>query len=225
MSKKIFSLIKGGKVHLAPKTKILPASAFSVAVEAEEVLKRALEDAERYKIEVAKEIEQIKQQAEKEGYEVGFAKWTEQIRKLEEEVAKVRLDVEKSVIPIALKAAKKIVGRELELSEGAIVDIVSSNLKAVAQHKKVTVYVNKKDLDVVEANRPRLREIFESLEVLSLRERSDIGPGGCVIETEGGIINAKLENRWRIMESAFETLLKQTPSKVPSKPEPPAQKG
>jgi type III secretion protein L len=106
------------------------------------------------------------------------------------------------------KAAKKIVGRELELSEDAIVDIVSSSLKAVAQHHKITIYVNKKELAILEANRPRLKNIFESLESLSLRERNDIAPGGCVIETEGGIINAQLDNQWRILEKAFDNLLK-----------------
>jgi type III secretion protein L len=44
--------------------------------------------------------------------------------------------------------------------------------------------------------------------VLSLRDRSDIQPGGCIIETEGGIINAQLENQWRVLENALGILLK-----------------
>ena len=28
-------------------------------------------------------------------------------------------------------------------------------------------------------------------------------PGGCLIETEAGIINAQLENQWRSLEAAF----------------------
>src|SRR5262249_15045025 len=126
-----------------------------------------------------------------------------------------RHELEKTLIPVALKAAKKIVGREIELSEDTIVDIVSNLLKSVSQHKKITIYVNKKDLDSLEAARPRLKKIFESLEVLSLRERQDITPGGCVIETEAGIINAQLENQWRSLEAAFEKLMK---SKEFSKP-------
>ena len=208
MKKKIFSLIHGDKVHLGPNTKIIPAESFSTVLEATELLEQVRQDATRYKIEVAQEIEALKEQAELQGFEAGFAKWMEQIAKLENEIIQSSQHLEKLVIPIALKTAKKIVGKEIELSESAIVDIISENLKAVSQHKKITIYVNKKDLDIVESNRPRLKTIFESLEVLSLRERADVTPGGCVIETEGGIINAKLENRWRIMESAFETLLK-----------------
>lgn len=207
-SKKFFTLIHGDQVHIAPKTKILPSEEFSTVLDAHEVLLEVQEDAEKYKKEVVSEIEVLKEQAQREGFEQGFKQWAEYVARLEIEIAKVRKDTEKLIMPVALKAAKKIVGREIELSETVIVDIVASNLKAVSQHKKITIYVNKKDLEVLEANKNRLKQLFETLEVLVVRERSDILPGGCVIETEGGIINAQLENQWSILENAFTSLLK-----------------
>ena len=51
---------------------------------------------------------------------------------------------------------------------------------------------------------------LKSLESFVIRERAGIQPGGCVIETEGGIINARLENQWRTLEKAFDTLSKTT---------------
>lgn len=208
MSNKFFSFIHGDSIHIAPKTKRIPANEISVLQTACEVLENVKRDAEQYKIEVVAESETVKEQAQREGFEEGFQKWVEKIAQLEEEIQKVRKDMEKQVIPVALKAAKKIVNREIELSENVIIDIVSGNLKAVAQHKKVTIYVNKKDFSILEANRTHLRQLFENLEVLSIRERADITPGGCVIETEGGIINAQLDNRWRVLEAAFENLMK-----------------
>lgn len=208
MSKKFFTLIHGGTVRLAPETKVIPKEAISTVLEAQDILKQVKKDAETYRLEVAKECEELKEKAQREGFEIGFKKWTDYIAKLEEEVLRVRGELEKFLVPVALKAAKKIVGREMELSEDTIVDIVSNSLKAVSQHKKITIYVNKKNLEGLERNRTRLKELFEDLEVLSLRERADIEPGGCVIETEGGIINAQLENQWRILENALEILLK-----------------
>jgi type III secretion protein L len=207
-SKKFFTLIHGDAVHIAPQAKVIPADSFSVLIDAEGVLSNVKKDAEKYKIEVASEVEAWKEQAKKEGYEEGFKEWAEHIANLEAEIIKVRKDLEKSVVPVALKAAKKILGREIELSETAIVDIVSSSLKSVAQHKKITIYVSKKDFDVIETNRPKLKQIFESLESLSIRERSDVAPGGCIIETEGGIINAQLENQWKVLTRALEAIMK-----------------
>lgn len=207
-NKKFFTLIRGDTIHPSPKVKVLPAQAYSVLLTAHEVLQKVKLDAEDYKIEVVRETEQLKTQAQKEGFEEGFKSWAEAIASLEAEIGKVRSDVEKMLASVALKAAMKIVGREIELSDDTIVDIVSASLKAVAQHKKITIYANKKDLAILDTNRSRLKNLFESLESLSLRERADIDTGGCIIETEGGIINAQLENKWRVLEQAFETLLK-----------------
>lgn len=205
---KFFTLIHGESVHVAPKTKVIPAEAFSTSLDAIEVLDKVKKDAEQYRLEVTAECEKLKEQAQREGFEEGYKKWMDSVARLEEEISKVRSDMEKMLVPVALKASKKIVGREIEQSPTAIVDIVSSTLKAVSQHKQITIYVNKKDLDALEANRNRIKQLFETLEVLSIRERADIAPGGCIIETEAGIINAQLDNQWRILENAFEKLLK-----------------
>lgn len=206
--KKCFSLISGEEVQLGPKSKVIPAEAFSSLLTAEEVLIKVKEDAENYRLSVLKECEKLKEAAQLEGFNQGFREWQESIASLEEEVIRVRTDLEKLLVPVALKAAQKIVGNQIALSEDTIVDIVSNALKQVAQHKRVTIYVNPKDLEKLESNRNRLRQIFESLEVLSLRPRGDISQGGCVIETEGGIINAQIENQWRALEHAFEKIMK-----------------
>ncbi len=217
MSKKLFSLIYGEKNKVTANQRIIPADSIAQLMDAQEVLKKVQSDAEQYKLDIAKECEKLKVQAQTEGFSEGYEKWAVHIAKLEEEIQKVRQDIEKVLIPVALKAAKKILGREIELSEDAIVDIVSNALKAVSQHKKITIYVNKKDLEPLERNRSKLRDLFESLEVLSIRERNDIARGGCIIETEGGIINAEIDNQWAALEKAFANLMKQQKTESKSK--------
>lgn len=205
-SKKYFTLISGATVHQAPKAKIVPAEDLSSMMTAEEVLKTIISEAEEYRKKVIAECEQIKEQAQKEGFAEGFNQWTGQLAKLEEEIGKVQGEMQKLVMPISLKAAKKIVSSELALQPAAILDIVSNALKSVAQHKRIVIYVNKSDLEILESNKSKIKQLFESLESLSIREREDVEQGGCIIETEGGIINARLKDRWRNLESAFEAL-------------------
>ena len=214
MSKNFFTLIFGDRVRAAPKKKIIPAENLSTLISAAEVLDRIKEDAEKYRLQVAQESEALKEHGFKEGYEDGYKQWAEHFVEFEKKLEALHKEMQQAIIPIALKAAKKIVGREIELSENAIVDIVASNLKTVSQHKKITVFVNKKDLDVLEKNKQRLRDLFEHLESLSIRSREDIAPGGCVIETEIGIINAQMDHRWQVLEKAFESLLKTAPEKL-----------
>lgn len=206
MSRDLFTLFYGDRVQIAPKKKIVSAEDFSKALSSKEMIEHVQMEAKKYRIEVIEECEQLKEQAQKEGFALGYKEWANQLASLEAEILKVRKELSHILAPVALKAAKKIVGRELKISEETVVDIVSNVLKSVAQHKKITIYANPKDLVVLESHRPRLKEIFESLESLSLRPRDDIEVGGCIIETEGGIINAKMENQWKVLERAFEAM-------------------
>jgi len=206
--------MNGNKIVEAPNSKVVPATEFSTLVSAEDVLKAIKADAETYRLQVVKEAEEVKEVAFKEGYESGFKMWAEKLVELENEIDKVHAELQKLIIPVALKAAKKIVGKEIELNDEIIADIVIANLKAVSQHKKITIYVNKRELDALEKNKNRLKEVFENLESLSIRERGDVAAGGCIIETEVGIINAQMDHRWNILEKAFENLIKTNPSAI-----------
>lgn len=204
MENKYFTLIYGDQIRTAPQKKIIPAEDLSIMQDASEVMERIQEDARNYRLQVAKEAEELKENAFKEGYADGYAQWVEQLLGFEKQIGSMQEDFKKIVIPIALMAAKKIVGREIELSEDVIVDIVLSNLKSVKQHKKIIIYVNDKDLKTLEKSKPKLQELFESLESLSIRSRSDIEKGDCIIETEIGIVDAKMKHRWLVIEKAFE---------------------
>jgi len=208
LSKKIFSLIHGENIHVTPQVKKIQAEDLSLLLSAEELLKKTKEDAERYVKEVTEEAEKIKEKAQAEGFEEGFRKWVEKIQELEKEIQNVHEEVTRVVVPVALQAAKKIVGREMELNKETVVDIVASNLKAVSQHKKIKIFVSREDLLTLEKNKQRLKEVFDVLESLSIVPRDDIKSGGCVIETEGGIINAQLDNKWEILERAFSSFMK-----------------
>ncbi len=205
-SKKYFSLLYGNTITQAPQSKIIPAEDFSKLLTGQEVLASIKEEAEQYRQEVIKECEELKAQAVAEGFQAGYEEWTKQLAHLEQEITKVQGEVAKVVMPISLKAAKKIVSAELTLKPEAILEIVSVALKSVSQHKRIVIYVSPDDLEVLEQNKNDIKAIFESLDSLSIRERDDIEQGGCIIETEGGIINARLKDRWRNLEAAFESL-------------------
>lgn len=225
MSNKCFSLIHDGKIHIAPNKKVVPAKELQTLLEAKDVLIKVKDDSTQYRKEVAEECEKIKEQAHKEGYEAGFQEWAEHILTFQEKTDSIRQEYTKMLAPVALKATQKIVGKAFELSEDLIYKIVENALKPVLQHKRITIYVSRDDVDFLEKHREDLKTLFESVEVLSIREREDVTKGGCVIETEGGIINARLENQWAVLEKAFEKLFEDVTkiNKAPPPEEPPTQ--
>lgn len=204
---RLFSFIQEGEIHTTGE-KIVRAEDYSTLLEASAILERAKEEIENYKKAVEKECEQLKEQAKKEGFDTGLGQFNDKVLELDKEIKRLRHEMNKLILPLALKAAKKIVARELETHPEAIVDIVLQAITPAMQNHKVTIYVNKAEKDVLEAQKPKIKQILDQVESLTIRERDDISPGGCVIETETGIINAQIENQWRALEAAFERYLK-----------------
>lgn len=200
---KFFSLIEDEDVHIAPDKKKIPAAEFSKLVEAKTILEKVKEEEIQYRKIVSQECEMIKEQAETAGFETGQQQWNKQVQLLDKEIKVIRAEIENSMVPLALTAVKRILGRELKTDPDTVVDIISTALKAVIQHKKIKIFVNPSDLKTVEASRARIRDLFERLDSLSIVPREDIEEGGCIIETEAGIINAQLESQLKALEQAF----------------------
>lgn len=204
--KKLFDLIDKRSINVAPGVKRIPGEAVSTLFDCKELLSTVLKDAENYRKSVTADCEAIKKKAEMEGFAAGYDQWTQMVGSLEKEISRVKGELQKVVMTVALKAAKKIVTTEISVNPQVTVDMVSNTLKTVAQHKRIVVYVSKQDYDNIEKEKNNIKNIFEELESLVIRERDDLGVGDFVIETEGGIINARLKDRWRTLEAAFEAM-------------------
>ncbi len=202
---KFFTLFSKEEIHLSAEDRIIPASACSTLLSAEEILKMAQEDAQKYREEVEKECLELKERKAKEGFDEGLSRFNAHLLQLDQEIKNLKIEFQNQVLPIALKAAKKILGNEIKLMPERIVDIVIQSLKPVTEHRKIKIYANKEDLAILEKEKPRIKEILKEVESLSILERSDVLKGGCIIETEAGIINAQLENQWNALESAFKS--------------------
>jgi len=203
----LFSLIFKGSIHPSSSKKVIPAEDFSQLLEAHRIIQEAEQDAKNLIDKSREEAETIKKNAYDEGFQEGLAQLNERILSLEDEKKRLRHEMNQLILPLALKAAKKIVAGELQSYPETIANIVLQTLAPVMQDKKITIYVNKADKEVLEKEKPRLKEKLEQLETLIITEREDISEGGCVIETESGIINATIENQWRGIEIAFERYL------------------
>jgi type III secretion protein L len=197
-----------GTVHPADGEKIIPKDIFGTLLSAEEVLAKAKQEGERHLAEKEQEGQALKEQAKQEGFSEGLDSFNQHLIYFDKQLRSIALELQKQILPLALKAAKKIVAEQLILKPDTIVDIVMQTLAPVLQNHRFTIYVNKADKEHLEANRPKIREVLEHVQSLMIQERADIAPGGCLIETESGIINATVENQWRALERAFEKYMK-----------------
>ena len=210
MSKKYFSLIYSGDIHQSelPHHNIVDAADFSELLAATDVLEKARQDVATYLEENKKECQTLLEKTKEAGFNQGLTEFNKQILHYEQKIKEMEHTLQKQVLPIALKAAKRIVGCELKNHPETIVDIVRKTLKPVTQSHHIKIYVNKKDKGLLETEKNALKNLFDYIKTFVIEERDDISPGGCIIETEAGIINASLESQWRALEAAFEAFMK-----------------
>jgi len=205
---KYFSLIYSGEITQGSDDKVIPSDEFSELLKATDVLNKAKADVKTYLDNNKEECQNLLAKAEEAGFNKGLSEFNKQILHYQERIKQLEHELQKTILPLALKAAKKIVSRELELKPETIVDIVRQTLKPVTQNHHIKIFVAKQDKEALEKEKKDLRNILEHVETFIIEEREDITPGGCIIETEAGIINASLENQWRALESAFEAFMK-----------------
>ena len=205
---KYFSLIYSGDIHKNDQDTFIPAKEFSELLNAREILNKAKEDIKVYLEENKKECKKYLEEAREVGFNQGLTQFNQQILHFQQKMKQIEHDLQNLVLPLALKAAKKIVGTELQSHPETIVEIVRQNLKAVTQAHHIKIYVNRKDYEFLEKKKKEIKKILDHVQTFTIEEREDVSSGGCIIETEAGIINASLENQWRALEAAFEAFMK-----------------
>lgn len=206
---KLFSLIYQGDIHPSKDEKVIPAEAYSQLLSAEEVLNKAREDAEAFLEKTRKKAEELKEEAKEAGLQEGLSTFNEAVLNFDREIKKLRHEMHRMVLPIALKAAQKIVGDQLKLHPETIVDIVLKAIGPISQSHRVTIFVSKNDKQYLDAERAKIKEILAQVDSLSIQEKAGLSDGSCVIQTEKGLINATLENQWEALERAFQKAISQ----------------
>ena len=207
MKRKIFELIDGREVHLSSGVTYIAAEDMATLLDSQELITTVQQDARTYKASCVQRCEEEKDQARKEGFAQGYDTFIKHINLLEQEIAAVEERMQQHVLPLAVAVAKKMVMAELTLRPEVILDMLKGSIKSIAQHKRVIIYVNEADFAYLESEKAQLKQLFEELESLSLRTRSDVAAGEFVIETEIGIINAHLQDRWNAIEHALQSAL------------------
>lgn len=109
--------------------------------------------------------------------------------------------VEREVVKLAVEVAKKIVHREIQVDKDIIQTLVRVALSHVAEKSAVTVHLSPADYSYLLEQRAELSQ-SEGRDISLLADKS-IERGGCLIQTECGDIDARIEEKFKEVEHAF----------------------
>jgi flagellar biosynthesis/type III secretory pathway protein FliH len=163
----------------------------------ERVVPAEVVDARTRAAAIVASAEAAREAARREGVEAGRQEGLAQVTELLERAraaASAHADAaEGDLRTLAVRIAEKILARELALSPAAVVDVVRAALAAAAHRTPLVVRVHPDDVAAVRAARPEL----------DVHADPSIGRGGCLVDTEVGTIDARLDVQLAAIERAL----------------------
>lgn len=153
------------------------------------------------------QVDQVREQARQagfaEGREEGLAMATELAVRLQALKDQFYESAEPEIRKLIMTIAEKVLGRLMEAHRTLIVAVIRQALEACIGDR-IVVRLHPKDYEVLQADGSQFHDIVDRTKRLQLKGDESITPGGCVVETEVGTIDAQLETQLKAIRKALE---------------------
>jgi len=169
--------------------------------EAQKIIEAAISEAQSIQTDA-------KEAGRREGREEAAARLEEALVTLNEAVKQRKLiikDAENEILRLSLKIAEQIIRSEVSLHRDVCLNIVSEAIGRVSDREQIIIRVNREDAEYLKRYKDRLAGMLDGVKSFSIIEDANIEPGGCVIETNLGFIDARINTKLKSIE---ESLLK-----------------
>lgn len=190
-----------GGVSVAPGAVVVKASEYTLMGEAEDVLAAARIQAEEIMRRAARDAETER----KVGYEAGLAEGkgevAEQLFSVLAASVEQMASMEEALVDLVLKSLVNVLGTfdDKEL----VTRVVGHALRLVRDEKRVVLRVSVQDAETVRARVDDFLTRYPSILRIDVAPDAGLGRGGCVMETEAGVIDASLERQLAIIEETL----------------------
>ncbi len=212
------------------------SKAEEAALEAARLLDEARQEAELIREKARKELAEAKKRAEElegEAYSQGFEQGKKdglEIGRLQSEAAAKRFEKviqgisrqaetlfvkhEAQLVSLSMEVARKLVLREIKSDPSIVLESIRAALTQAVSGNNLTIYLNPKDLELAKTFATDELEVSAGM-AMELKGDPKIERGGCLIESEFGLVDATMKAKWEAVRSAIaEVLLERTGFKL-----------
>lgn len=179
------------------------------ARQAAEAIRRQTEQETLEQVNQAKrQVEEIEarayqagfEQGEEAGRQLGEQKMDSIIKGLSNAVAeaveqkdKILRIAQQELVKIAFLAAQKIIYREIQTDETVALDLVKAAIEKVRKAQTITVFASPHDYHFLQSHVGDISKWARGKAEVRLEADPDVGRGGCRLESEGGDVEARVE--------------------------------
>lgn len=178
------------------------ATVAAAEAEAAAIVAAAQAEAERLREGSAAALAEARRVGHAEGLQAAHGEATEIRARALAAAARVRAQAQREVATVALRVAEKLLASELATRPEVVVDVAAAAL-ALTRGAGLTLRAHPEDVAALAAARPRLLAALAEPCDVELRADAAVSRGGCVIETEAGTVDARLEVQLAALERAL----------------------
>lgn len=170
--------------------------------EAEKEADRIKAEAEKLLSHVQRQVEEGKERGYQEGREQGLAEWTEEILKAKRLKETFFASAETEVVKLVTAIAEKVIGKLVQEHKEVVRAIVHQALEH-SLGDKIVIRMNPEDLKRLRKEDLEFSDLLDRTKQVHFREDETIAGGGCVVETEVGTIDARLDTQLKAIRKAL----------------------
>ncbi|DAA96441.1 TPA: hypothetical protein CPT80_04670 [Candidatus Gastranaerophilales bacterium HUM_9] len=160
------------------------------------------------------EAVQIKQNAYQEGYNLGLQQATSEIENFKNVLGafmgaedKVFNLIAPNILELSMSIAQKIIKHEAKIDVQIVVDTVMDALKMLSKNEpKIVLRVNPIQVQYLKDTLPEKIKSLGMETKLSVLSDEAITEGGCIIQTNNGMIDATIEAQLGIVQMALRSI-------------------
>jgi type III secretion protein L len=175
--------------------------------EARTVAQKIIDDAKRAAAELIeaahRQKAEIFDQARAEAREEVIRESTTELARAKLQAGQILKACEQDAVNLACLVAEKIIGRDLQRDPSLVLEICATAIESVRSAKSMVLRVNPRDGAQLREKRPTLIEMIGRTVDLAIRDDSDVEPGGCIIQTEFGTVDAQLKTQFEMLKNVL----------------------
>lgn len=182
---------------------VLNAEEFDAHKKARLIVVEAEKRAEEIKAEALRFRDELFSKARDEAKADAQAWASEELARAKLQAGQILAGAQTDALDLALEMAAKIIGRDLERDPSLVAEISATALEAVRNVKAMVLRVHPDDGKLLREKRPRLMELIGRAVDLSIRDDPDVERGGCVIQTEFGVIDGQIRTQFEMLRNVL----------------------
>jgi len=123
---------------------------------------------------------------------------------------------ESHLMQLLFSMATKIAQRQMDLDPQSVVDVIRNAVALAQGEEEIRVQLSQSQYEFIESLKKEIGREFDFLKKLKLEPNAEIQAGGCLVETNFGEVDARVEQRVALLWESLQDILPRVKTKLES---------